>query len=382
MKVLFVAFHDPTVMDLASGSDYFHYKAICDAGFEVKVIGPFEPRPVLLERLAERLYQRTGKRYLKFSMTSAWQASQATNQAVREWKPEVVFSIVPFPLIFYKGDAPCIYRLDTTFYGVEEFWPTYGKLGLMVSMWQEKRAYRNSARVITTSEWSKNILTQIYKVPEERIRIYPMPSALPMEVVPPEIDIPAWKALKGKLRLLLVGRTYRRKGIDIAIEVTRILNADGIPTELTVCGVEGQSAESVKFVGPFMKTDPAQLEQYVELYRRAHLLIHPAYFEPAGIVPGEAAAFGTPTITNNTGGIGTTVKDGVSGIVLPRGSSAEAYVEKIKELIANPDGYYHLCRTSRERYDLELNWQVRSKWLGEVLREVVQEGRSQERKAE
>jgi glycosyltransferase involved in cell wall biosynthesis len=376
MKVLFVAFHDPRVMDLASGSDYFHYKAICDAGFDVKVIGPFEPRPVLHERLAERLYQRTGKRYLKFSMTSAWQASRATNQAVREWKPEVVFSIVPFPFMFYREKPPCIYRLDTTFYGVEEFWPTYGRLGLWVSMWQEKRAYRNCARIITTSDWSKNILTKIYHVPDEKIQVYPMPSALPMEIVPRQVDIPNWKALQGNLRLLLVGRTYRRKGIDIAIEVTRMLNADGIPTELTVCGIQGESERSVKFVGPFMKTDPEQLEQYAELYRRAHLLIHPAYFEPAGIVPGEAAAFATPTITNNTGGISTTVKDGISGIVLPRGSPAEAYAARIKELIASPDGYYRLCRTSRERYDLELNWQVRSKWLGEVLREVVKEQRS------
>ncbi len=375
MKVLFVAFHDPTIMDLASGSDHFHYKAICDAGFDVKVIGPFEPRPVLLERLAERLYQRSGKRYPKFKMTTAWVASRATKRAVREWKPDVVFTIVPFPLIFYKGSAPCIYRLDTTFYGVEEFWPTYGKLGLWVSMWQESRAYRNCARVITTSEWSKNILTKIYRVPEERIRVYPMPSALPMEIVPQEVDIPNWKALQGNLRLLLVGRTYRRKGIDIAIEVTRLLNADGLPTELTVCGAQGQSDRWVKFVGPFLKSDPEQLEQYADLYRRAHLLIHPAYFEPAGIVPGEAAAFGTPTITNNTGGIATTVKDGVSGLVLPRGSPAGAYVEKIKELIANPETYYRLCRTSRERYELELNWQVRGRWLGELLREVVAEQR-------
>lgn len=378
MKVLFVAFHDPTIMDLASGSDHFHYKAICDAGFDVKVIGPFEPRPVLLERLAERLYQRTGKRYPKFKMTTAWVASRATKRAVREWKPDIVFTIVPFPLIFYKGKVPCIYRLDTTFYGVEEFWPTYGKLGLWVSMWQEKRAYRNCARVITTSEWSKNILTKIYRVPEERIRVYPMPSALPMEIVPQEVDIPNWKALQGNLRLLLVGRTYRRKGIDIAIEVTRMLNADGLPTELTVCGAQGQSDRWVKFVGPFLKSDPVQLEQYADLYRRAHLLIHPAYFEPAGIVPGEAAAFGTPTITNNTGGIATTVKDGVSGLVLPRGSPAGAYVEKIKELIANPEDYYRLCSTSRERYERELNWQVRGRWLAELLRDVAEPGRQKE----
>jgi glycosyltransferase involved in cell wall biosynthesis len=360
-------------MDLASGSDFFHFKALCENGFDVKVIGPFDTRPVLLERLAERLYQRTGKRYPKFKMTTAWVASRVTNQAVREWKPDIVFTIVPFPLIFYREKTPCIYRLDTTFYGVEEFWPTFGRLGLWASMWQEKRAYSHSSRLITTSEWSKNILMKIYRVPERRIRVYPMPSALPMEIVPPKIDIAHWKALEGTFRLLLVGRDYRRKGIDIAVEVTRILNEDGLPTELTVCGTQGQSERSIKFVGPFRKDDPGQLEKYVELYRRAHLLIHPAYFEAAGIVPSEAAAFGTPTITNNTGGIGTTVKDGISGIVLPRGSTAAVYVQKIKELIDNPDIYFRLCRTSRERYDLELNWQVRGKWLGELLREVVAE---------
>jgi glycosyltransferase involved in cell wall biosynthesis len=203
-----------------------------------------------------------------------------------------------------------------------------------------------------------------------------MASALPMEIVPQKVDIPNWKALQGNFRLLLVGRNYRRKGIDVAIEVTRKLNADGFPAELTVCGAQGQSDRLVRFVGPFKKSDPEQLEQYADLYRRAHLLIHPAFFEPAGIVPGEAAAFGTPTITNNTGGISTTVKDGVSGIVLPRWSPAEAYVEKIKELIAAPQVYYHLCHTSRERYDLELNWQVRGRWLGELLRDVVEEQRS------
>jgi glycosyltransferase involved in cell wall biosynthesis len=371
MKVLFVAFHDPTVLDLASGSDYFHYKAICDNGFEVKVIGPFEPRPVLLERLAERLYQRTGHRYPKFKLTTAWVASQATNRAVREWQPDVVFTIVPFPLIFYKEKAPCIYRLDTTFYGVEEFWPTFGPLGLRVSMWQEKRAYHHSARVITTSAWSRDILSKIYKVPESRIRVYPMPSALPLEVIPEQVDIPNWKALQGPFRLLLVGRDYRRKGIDIAIEVTRLLNEAGLPAELTVCGTQGESTDRVKFVGLFRKDDPKQLEQYIDLYRRAHLLIHPAYFEAAGIVPGEAAAFGTPTITNDTGGLATTVKEGVSGFVLPRGSAAQVYVDKIKQLIANPEAYYQLCRTSRERYELELNWRVRGQWLGDLLREVV-----------
>jgi glycosyltransferase involved in cell wall biosynthesis len=379
-KVLFVAFHEPTVMDLASGSDYFHYKAIYDNGFDVKVIGPFTPQPIMLERLAARLYQRTGKRYPKFKMTTAWVASQATNRAVREWKPDVVFTIVPFPLIFYNAQAPCIYRLDTTFYGVEESWPLYGRLALWGSMWQEKRAYHNCSRILTTSEWSRKILVNIYKVPDERIRVYPVPSTLPTQVVPEKVDILAWKTLTEPLRLLLVGRDYRRKGIDIAIEVTHKLNAIDIPTELTICGAQGQSNQFIKFVGPFKKSDAGQLSEYIGLYQKAHLLIHPAYFEPAGIVPSEAAAFGTPTITNDTGGLATSVKDGESGIVLPKWSPADAYVEKIKALISDPEAYYALCHKARVRYERELNWQVGGKWLAELLREVVDEHRLKEQR--
>ena len=42
MKVLFVAYHDPYVLDLASGSDYLFYQAVQNNGFNVKVIGPFD----------------------------------------------------------------------------------------------------------------------------------------------------------------------------------------------------------------------------------------------------------------------------------------------------------------------------------------------------
>lgn len=78
--------------------------------------------------------------------------------------------------------------------------------------------------------------------------------------------------------------------------------------------------------------------------------------EAAGIVCSEAAAFGVPTITNAAGGLATTVKDGVSGIALPRGSKAERYVEAIEGLINEPGNYQHLRLAARERYEHELNW--------------------------
>jgi glycosyltransferase involved in cell wall biosynthesis len=376
MKVLFVTYHDPYILDLASGSDYHYLRAVQNNGFDVKVIGPFKTPPIWLERNLSRVYQRTGKRYLKYKLTTAWLASRATNTATKEWKPDVLFTHYPSPLIFYQGGLPCVYRTDSTFYGVNKEYPQYGKLALWFEIWQEKRAFRFSARVITHSDWSGKILADYYKVPKNRIIVYPEPSALPVHIVPKEINIKDWKSLKGPLRLLLVGRDYRRKGIDIAIEVVRRLNAEGTRTELTICGVQGQENEFVRFVGPFKKSIPEQLEQYISLYQMANLLIHPALFEAAGIVAGEAAAFGTPTITNDTGGLGTTVIDNVSGIVLPKWSPPEAYVKAITELVRNPDRYFTLCQKARERYERVLNWGVVDKRFGEILRQVVQENES------
>jgi glycosyltransferase involved in cell wall biosynthesis len=375
MKILFVAYHDPTVMDLASGTDYFYYQAMCEHGFEVKIIKDLIVPPILPERLVANLYQKNGKRFIKFNMTTAWKASQATNRAVREWKPDLVFAIAHFPFVFYSEKVPCVYRIDSTAYGEEMSWPRAGWPALRVNMWQEKRAQRHCSRVITASEWSKNILETVYKVPAQNIRFIASPSALPFQVIPESVDISAWKKLTGPLRLLLVGRDYRRKGIDIGIDIVHKLNMAGIRAELVICGAQGTSDEYVRFVGPYKKNDPDQLEKYVALYRQAHLLIHPAIFEPAGIVPSEAAAFGTPTITNDAGGLGTTVKDGESGIVLPRGSPAEAYVQKIIELVNNPDVYYKLCRKARDRYERELNWGYTGKWLADTLREVIFEHR-------
>jgi glycosyltransferase involved in cell wall biosynthesis len=376
MKVLFIAYHDPYVLDLASGSDYHYLQAVQNNGFNVKVIGPFDDPPIWPERVLSRLYQRSGKRYLKYKMTTAWIASKATNKAAKEWKPDVLFTHYPSPLIFYHAGIPCVYRTDSTFYGVEKDYPRYGKLARWFEIWQEKRAFRHSVRVITHSEWSGNIISAYYKVPKDRIIVYPEPSALPPDIIPEEVNIQGWKALKEPLRLLLVGRDYHRKGIDIAIAVVHLLNDSGLPAELIVCGTQGQADKFVRFVGPFKKSIREQLEQYIELYRQAHLLIHPALFDAGPIAPGEAASFGTPTITNDVGGMNTTVLDNITGIVLPKWSSPEAYVKAITELVRNPERYYALCQNARDRYERELNWKVVEKRFGEILRQAVQEHQS------
>jgi len=372
MRVLYAAFrHDPRDPDASSGTDFNYHSALLREGAEVKLVGPFSGPGALPERLFRRVYRAvTGKNYAKFLLSNVLAASRALNHAERTLKPDLVFSVFPCSLVFYNGAAPCVYRLDTSFIGWQEGYPTFGRLGLRLGVWQERRALNRCAKVLTMSDWSKRILTDRYGVPSPAIAVMPNPSALPSAAVPRAIDFLP-KRIEMPVRLLLVGRDYRRKGIPIAIEVARRLNEKGVPTDLTICGLAGEPDGPVRFAGLFRKSVPEELRAYADLYRQAHLLIHPALFEAAGIVPAEAAAFGVPTITNDVGGLATAVAHGVSGVVLPGHSPAEAYVEAITKLVRCPGEYTRLSVGARKRYEEEQNWEVAGRRVMKILEEVA-----------
>lgn len=371
MRVLHAAWrYDPTNPDAASGVDFNVYQSLVKNSIAVDVIGPYPDSPILPERILRKSLKLFHRKYLKYDFSSTWRASQELNRAVKKYSPDVIFTLFPPPLVWYREKTPCVYAVDTTFWGWQQIMKTLGPLSLQISLLQEKLAFKHCHKVITYSEWSRDILVNQYHLAPQKVEIIVMPAALPADCIPTEINLPEEKILKQPLQLLLVGRDYKGKGVDIAIHTVDLLNARGIKAELTVCGTWGSPHPNVRFVGPYKKADPEQLRSYIQLYRNAHLLIHPSLFEGAGIVPGEAAAFATPTVTNATSALSTTVKNGVSGIVLPQASPAEHYAEAIAQLISSPETYYSLCKTTRTRYEQELNWDVAGSKFIKILEET------------
>jgi len=380
MKILYASYrYDPTNPDLGSSLDYECYNAFMREGHKVEVVGPLSAPTNIFERIEIKLWQVykriIGKSGLKFPIATAIRASKMLRQAVQKTNPDVIFSVFPPFFVFGRSPVPCVWYLDTTFLGQENEWPLYGKLALKLSIWEEKKAFNYVQKIITMSEWLKQEIIDDYGIDSKKIKIAPLAATLPKSMTTFEDMSILTKILEQPIKLLLVGRIFTRKGIDIGIDIVVQLNQSGLPAELVVCGLNERQVESefVKFVGPYKKSDPDQIKQYVELYKNAHLLIHPARFEAGGIVLSEAAAFGTPSVTNNTGGLATTVKDGVSGIVLPKGSPASAYVSAIIELVNDPERYHLLCRTTRERYEKELNWDVVGKQLVAILENAARE---------
>lgn len=101
------------------------------------------------------------------------------------------------------------------------------------------------------------------------------------------------------------------------------------PDALIELAAELGIADRVTFLPP---QPPHKL---VQVYRAADLVAVPSYNESFGLVAIEAQASGTPVLAADVGGLGTAVRDGVSGLLVP-GHRTPDWAAALRSLIDNP----------------------------------------------
>lgn len=367
MKLLFVtAQWDPRDIDSGSGVEYQVYAALKDRIDEIKVAGPFDRQLTFFENVIRKVDNLFfNKRLIKFYPSYIKHSNRVVQELIDDFQPDVIFSKVSIPLVNVNIPVPLIYMCDSTVKWVKDNWPHISKIGFEIMERWERKVLKKATHIITYSEANANVLINYYHKPADQVTVHPIPAAFPRELSKYQEKTLS----EGEVvNLLLVGKDYHIKGVDIAIEAAGILNERGIPTKLRVVGQDGVDSEIVKFMGLYSKRDPEELNAYIENYKWAHFNIFPSRFDAAGIVPSEAAAFGLPTITNNAGGLGTTVENGVSGVVLGKHSSPEAYADVIAHFLQSPNEYQSLRKSTYKRYQDQLNWDV----FGERIFDIIQ----------
>lgn len=244
----------------------------------------------------------------------------------------------------------------------------FSGLGYSLMEKWERKVIQKAAKVITYSHANAELIVSEYGVPREKVLVFPIPAFVPQELLPDPNK--QWKSLTTPLRLLFVGKRPKLRGVDIAIETVRTLNAEGIPAELRIAGMAGEDEAHVRYMGVYAKDSPEALKAYFGNFEWAQLLLHPSRFHAAGIVISEAAAFGVPTLTNNVGGLATSVLHEQTGLVLPTGSSPAAYCEAIKGLMQDPARYQAFQQNARARFTRELDWRSAGIRFAEIVREA------------
>lgn len=229
----------------------------------------------------------------------------------------------------------------------------------------ERRALVKADAVIHASDWARNDAIDFYHIPKEKLYMFPFGANL-------EDHYTAHKSLPysklKKIQLLFVGVDWERKGADIAIECVRLLNKrSSIEYELTIIGLapkEEKYESFIYFVGYLNKNNRRDYDRLLEYYQNSDIFILPTKAECAGIVFAEAAMFGLPVVTHDTGGVSTYVLDKVSGCCLPLESSGADFADAIKEIVEK-DLLWNYSNNARKQYEDRLNWKV---WLNEFDR--------------
>ncbi len=140
---------------------------------------------------------------------------------------------------------------------------------------------------------------------------------------------------------LYVGRLKRYKGVETAIRAVHRARESGYPVLLNIAG-QGDDRDRlerlvsrldlgalVRFLG-FVE-EPEKLR----LLREAWAVVFPSAKEGWGLVNVEAAACGTPALAADRPGLRESVRDGVTGYLLPHGD-VEAWGAAMVRLAADP----------------------------------------------
>ena len=113
---------------------------------------------------------------------------------------------------------------------------------------------------------------------------------------------------------------------------------------------------SEKIYGFLNRNIPEQQELLISLREKADIFILPTQAECAGIVFCESSAYGIPSITYDTGGIGDYVINGENGYRLPIGASGKEFARVIMDLVNSPGKLNEMRKNAKEMYSKELNW--------------------------
>jgi phosphatidylinositol alpha-mannosyltransferase len=162
-------------------------------------------------------------------------------------------------------------------------------------------------------------------------------------IVPNGVDVPEHVELPAPepgapLRLAFVGQTVERKGLPILLRAFEALR-EHVPVELMLVGAEPaevepmllDGAEGVVVLGKVPDAEKAAA------LARADLLVAPSLGgESFGMVLTEAFAAGTPVVASDIPGYRDVVRDGVDGVLVPRGD-ATALAETLRDLAVEPD---------------------------------------------
>jgi D-inositol-3-phosphate glycosyltransferase len=231
---------------------------------------------------------------------------------------------------------------------------------------EEARIVGAADRIVAATAVERAHLVSHYGADPARIAV--IPCGVDTELFAPG-DQPAARAALGlddRPRLLYVGRLAPIKGLETLLDSMARLRAAGSRAQLCIVGgdvdenLDGHEGElrarlrrldlrdSVTFVG-------AQPQERLRTwYVAADATVLPSYYESFGMVALEAMACGSPVVASRVGGLQTTVRDRVTGLLVPDHDPA-ALADTLARVLDDADLRWRLGREG-------VRWAAQHRW--------------------
>lgn len=375
MRVAYVTEYDATDVGNWSGLGYFIAKSLRDAGADVDMIGNLSIKSTALNAVKKLRYFYSGStRWFMVNQSEKVARSYADliSERLQGNDVDCIFSPSSFPIAYVDANAPKVLYTDATFECMLNYYPSFSKLttscierGHRI----EKQALDSCALAIYSSEWAAKSAIEYYGINPEKVKVVPFGANLK----PADAADRHSRKMKKPIEFLFIGSDWHRKGGDTVLHTCLKLYEKGVSLKLHIVGASPDVVmpSFVKCYGNLDKRKHADAEALTELYEAADFLFVPSLADCTPVVFAEAAAFGIPVITRQTGGITTMVKDGFNGIALPADATAIDYAEAITNLVDQPGRYEILCKNAFGYYQQKLNWKVAGTNLMNLLNDVV-----------
>lgn len=267
--------------------------------------------------------------------------------------------------LYMKKKKPFIYYTDATIHQLVDFYfHDVDKNSLNSALQQEAKACQMALLNIRSSQWGIDSVVNDCKCEPSRCVVLEFGANIDSEEDAPPIQ----SYNEGELHLLFSGVNWERKGGRVAIETVEELRKLGVNAKLTIAGPKIQPKECenkdyVKYVGFLNKNNPEEYARYIDLWKTSHIFILPTVAECSATVFSEAAGFGIPVYTYNSGGISNYVINGYNGYAFPLGEDARMFAHQIMDDIKNAkikEYSTNALRLSQERLSWEA-WSSRFK---------------------
>jgi glycosyltransferase involved in cell wall biosynthesis len=364
MKVGFVARWSPLDKKSWSGTSYYSYNEI-KKYYETEIFH-FKWNWFLREWLTtqksinRRVFKKqTAVEYLK---SYARFFSKKLDRELEKRPVDILFvSASPQLIAYTKTPIPIIYMTDATFSQIQGYYPYFSNLAnynIKAGIEIDKRAFEKAAHCMLASEWNRQSALEDYKINGNKISVAPLGAN--MDHVPQSIELNKNQSVQ--CRLLFLGVEWDRKGGDIVLEAFQLLKQKGINVHLHIIGCVPPvdvSTEKNIIVIPFLdKNRQEDFEQLHKIFLQTDFLLLPTRAECAGVVFCEASAYGIPSITTDTGGVTTYVKNNINGFALPFSADAQAYASQIEKIFNDKEKMVSLKNSSRNYYEEQLDWHL------------------------